>query len=133
VCMLTLLFATLLTAAAPAGRSIVKIHHGDTTYEFIDVEASGEQARHVEVCVSFVPTGTRVRQNTCSVSTTIAPMSALQGPDLRRLWTDDALIGYRIQQEQLRRKAQVVLRDDLTQDQQVAKLREIVRLLFREA
>lgn len=131
--MITLLFATLLTAAAPAGQSIVKIHHGDTTYEFIDVPATGDQPRHVEVCVSFVPTGSRIRRSTCSVSTTISPMNALQGPDLRRMWTDDALIGYRIQQDQLRKKAQVVLRDDLTRDQQVAELREIVRLLFREA
>jgi len=130
--MFTLLLATLLTAA-PAGHSIAKIHHGSTTYEFIVVDATDAEAQRVEVCVSFVPTGTRIRRNTCKTNTTVSPMAALQGPELRRMWTNDAMVGYRIQQEMLRKDAQVILRDDLSAEEKVAKLRELVGDLFRQA
>ena len=127
--MLSLIAATLLTSAPPAGDLVKIVSYNDARYEFYVLNEEGDL--RFEVCVKYVPTGTRIRRSTCASPPPFNVRSA--GPQLHAFWNFDPHLGFAVHAEQLAHSANIFVKDNKLTKEEVEQLYSLVANGYRRA
>ena len=124
--MLTLIAATLLTTATPAGRPVKVVRYADAKYQFYLQKEQDKMS--FKVCVRYIPTGTRIERSSCG-SPPFSPTVALS-PLLHDFWGFDPHLGYATQARQIELHANRLVADNELSEVDLKSLFDIVRLSY---